>query len=263
MFVFNLIFVVFHLQVPLPTMACRSSWTGFYDYDIGNVIGYIKKIDVTSGLTVELLHGDRCWTRRKVLTYNTTVDMICDMNAGVGQPMFNLTAYYYPRPVGCTYKIFWKSLYACPVCHKDFFRRVVTYCRNGLRNVRYVKITPCWGAVEGIPQTPDESLDHCNETTNSTDLPTVVVTRTVFINLTGDGHVAAHVVVKSTVNAILIGVGTVIVVVLIIVAGFFFFKHRSLKYRYFSMATRNKPMSRLEEEEEDLTNCDHTQNFRM
>lgn len=244
-------------------MACRSSWYGIKDYDIGNVIGYIKKNDVTSGLTVELLHGDRCWSRGKYYKYNTTIDMICDMKAGVGQPKFNQTSYY-PRPVGCTYKMVWRSLYACPKCHKEFYRRVVTYCQSGVKNVRYIKITPCWGAAEGIPLVPDETSELCNEKTNSTELPTVIVTRTVIVNGTGDGHVAAaRVIFRSTVNKILIGVGVVIVVALIVVAVFFFYKHRTLQYRYFSMTTRNKPMSTLEEEEEDLTNFDSAQNFKI
>ena len=245
-------------------MACMSGWYSIRDVDIGNVIGYVKKKDITSGLTVELLHGDRrCWDRRraKYTRYNTTIDMVCDTSAGVGQPMFNRTSFY-PRPSGCTHKLVWKSLYACPKCQKEFFRRVVSYCMNGVKDVRYVKTTPCWGIPEGIPKIPVET-ELCNETTNSTGLPTVVVTETVVVNRTDDNHVAAHVVMTSNVNMVLIGVGVAIVVTLTIVAVFFFYKHRKLQYRYLSMATRNKPMSRLEEEEEDLAHLDGSPHARM
>ena len=45
-------------RVPLPVMACRSSW--YNDVSIGSVIGYKRKPDIRSGLIVELLHGDKC-----------------------------------------------------------------------------------------------------------------------------------------------------------------------------------------------------------
>ena len=45
-------------RVPLPMMACRSVW--FMDESIGSVIGYKRKKDIRSGLTVELLHGGKC-----------------------------------------------------------------------------------------------------------------------------------------------------------------------------------------------------------
>ena len=45
---------------PRPVMACRSSW--YRDVDIGSVIGYSAKDDVRSGLFVELLHGEKCYS---------------------------------------------------------------------------------------------------------------------------------------------------------------------------------------------------------
>ena len=47
-------------RVPLPVMACRSSW--YNDVSIGSVIGYKRKPDIRSGLIVELLHGDKCFS---------------------------------------------------------------------------------------------------------------------------------------------------------------------------------------------------------
>ena len=47
-------------RVPLPLMACRSYWHN--DVSIGSVIGYKRKPDIRSGLIVELLHGDKCFS---------------------------------------------------------------------------------------------------------------------------------------------------------------------------------------------------------
>ena len=45
-------------RVPLPVMACMSS--RYNAVSIGSVISYKRKPDILSGLTVELLHGDKC-----------------------------------------------------------------------------------------------------------------------------------------------------------------------------------------------------------
>ena len=52
-------------------------------------------------------------------------------------------------------------------------------------------------------------------------------------------------------NMALIGVGVVIIVALMAVAVFFVYKHRVTKYRYYTLMARNKPMSRLEQEDDE------------
>lgn len=46
----------------LPVMACRTSWWSGKDTSIGRVIGFKPKENVRSGVTIELLHGDRCYS---------------------------------------------------------------------------------------------------------------------------------------------------------------------------------------------------------
>lgn len=62
--------------------------------------------------------------------------------------------------------------------------------------------------------------------------------------------------IQSAVNKVLIGVGVVIIVALVVIAGYFFYKHRDIRYKYYSALARNKPMSKLEEEEEDYGQVD-------
>ena len=47
-------------RFPLPVMACRASWIGHLS--MGSVMGYRAKKDVRSGLFVDLLHGDQCFS---------------------------------------------------------------------------------------------------------------------------------------------------------------------------------------------------------
>lgn len=71
-------------------MACkRWSFTSRYSYSIGRVIGFKPKPDVYSGLIVELTDGYNCYNKhgRKVNPARTTIDLICDLDAGVGVPM--------------------------------------------------------------------------------------------------------------------------------------------------------------------------------
>lgn len=56
---------------------------------------------------------------------------------------------------------------------------------------------------------------------------------------------------SNKVNMALIGVGVVIILALLAVAGFFVYKHRVMKYRYYTLMARNKPMSRLEQEDDE------------
>ena len=70
-------------------MACkRWSFSSTYSYSIGRVIGFKPKSDVTSGLTVELTDGFRCYNKHKNEMKNakTIIDLVCDTNAGVGRP---------------------------------------------------------------------------------------------------------------------------------------------------------------------------------
>jgi len=91
---------------------------------------------------------------------------------------------------------------------------------------------PCW-AEEGVPPT----------TTEDCVIPTV----TVPVN----GTVAYFVKETNKTNMALIGVGVVIIVALLVVAGFFVYKHRVMKYRYYTLMARNKPMSRLAQEDDE------------
>ena len=71
-------------------MACkRWSFSSRYSYSIGRVIGFKPKIDVTSGLTVELTDGYNCYNKHgyKIKPAKTIIDLQCDINAGVGVPM--------------------------------------------------------------------------------------------------------------------------------------------------------------------------------
>jgi hypothetical protein len=51
------------VQESLPVMGCRTSWWSRRDTSIGRVIGFRPKKDVRSGVMVELLHGDRCFSQ--------------------------------------------------------------------------------------------------------------------------------------------------------------------------------------------------------
>ena len=207
-----------------PTMACKAGWSWTSDSSIGFVIGYKPNKNPLTGLTIELLHGDRCWSNGRYGSYNTTVDMICDMKAGIGDPVYNTTTLWKMR---CTYRFSWRSVYACPKCRPEYFKKVYDTCVNGRQNSTYALHVPCWGDVPEIPKDPIEG--ECRK--NST--------RVSFVRI------------RNTVNKVMIGVGVVIIVVLIGIAVFFFCKHRNLRFKYFSMITRNKPMSRLEEEEDE------------
>ena len=81
-------------------MACkRWSFSSKYSYSIGRVIGFKAKKDVTSGLTVELTDGYNCYNKHsfKMIPAKTIIDLICDIDAGVGVPMpiDNKTGIYY------------------------------------------------------------------------------------------------------------------------------------------------------------------------
>lgn len=194
------------------------------DSSIGRVIGYIANKDPVTGLTVEILHGDRCWSKGRWGTYNTTVNMICDMKAGVGNPEYNATTLWRTQ---CTFSFTWRSLYACPKCRPEYFKKVYDACVNGRQNATYTAVIPCWGDVKEIPTDPIEG--EC-------------IKNITLVNIKR---------VANTVNKVLIGVGVVVVVALVVIAVVFFCKHRNLRFKYFSMITRNKPMSRLEEEEDE------------
>lgn len=215
-------------RISHPTMSCKTGWSWEpTDYSLGTVIGYRPNKNPLTGLTVELLHGDRCW-RRSVAggsTYNTTVDMICDMKAGVGNPEYNSTNFWQTQ---CTYRFVWRSVYACPKCRPEYFKKVYDVCVKGRQNATYTNAVPCWGDVEEIPKDPIEG--ECVRNVTTVD----------YRRLT------------SPVSKVLIGVGVVVIVALVAVGVFFFCKHRNLRYKHFSMVTRNKPMSRLEEEDDEV-----------
>ncbi|XP_001629472.2 endosome/lysosome-associated apoptosis and autophagy regulator family member 2 [Nematostella vectensis] len=208
----------------LPVMACRTSWWGQTDTSLGKVIGFLPRKDIRSGVTVEILHGDKCYTSEPNAKLNATIDLICDPNAGIGNPgpEGNYTQVY---RAPCSYVFAWYSKYACPKCRREDFELITSQCVDGQANVTYVPRVGCWGDVEGISTKP--RVIRCS-------------------------YQARVRTVQSSVNKVLIGVGVVVVVALLIVAGYFFWKHRAIRYKYYSMITRNKPMSKLEEEEEDF-----------
>ncbi|KAK3697538.1 hypothetical protein QZH41_019779, partial [Actinostola sp. cb2023] len=216
----------------LPVMGCRTSWWSRRDTSIGRVIGFKPKKDIASGVMVELLHGDIC-LRSSNQRYNTTIDLTCDVDAGVGNPgpENNYTQVFRPP---CRYYFKWRSLYACPKCRKEDFEKVTHECVNGSAKVTIARKVPCWGTLDGL----QVGVNMANCSTGSTD-ETVNTLRTTIRTVT-------------TVNKVLIGVGVVIIVALLIVAGYFYYKHRDIKYKYYGTLARNKPMSKLEEEEEDF-----------
>lgn len=231
---------VTRVHTPRPVMSCRSSWFT-YDTDLGSVIGYRKKSDVKSGLFVDLLNGDKCYQRYERNTrYQTILDLRCDVRAGVGNPAPE-NNYTSPMRGGCKFYFVWKSLYACPKCRDSDVNRIIGECINGMRNVTYVRKVPCWrpGNDSGLPTT--NATEKCETPTS-----TVIVT----VKVKENGTVAYQVLKENKANIALIGVGVVIIVILVGVAAFFVYKHRALKYRYYGMLARNKPMSRLEEEDE-------------
>ena len=172
--------------------------------------------------------------------YQTTLDLRCDVRAGVGNPAPE-NNYTSPMRGGCKFYFVWKSLYACPKCRDSDVNRIIGECINGMRNVTYVRKVPCWrpGNDSGLPTT--NATEKCETPTS-----TVIVT----VKVKENGTVAYQVLKENKANMALIGVGVVIIVILVGVAAFFVYKHRALKYRYYGMLARNKPMSRLEEEDE-------------
>lgn len=144
----------------------------------------------------------------------------------------------------CEYHLVWKSLYACPKCRKGDVTTIRGECINGTRNITYLPSVPCWGTGDG---------SHEKFKKEPCETPTKTVTVTV------NGTVVAYRIQKSNkVNKIFIGVGVVVILVLLGVAVFFVYKHRVMKYRYYTLMARNKPMSRLaqEDDEDNLINED-------
>ncbi|XP_031559408.1 UPF0577 protein KIAA1324-like [Actinia tenebrosa] len=215
----------------LPVMGCRTSWWSQRDTSIGRVIGFKPKAeDVRSGVMVELLHGDRCYSGRGSQSkYSTTIDLQCDVEAGVGSP--GPESNYTQVLRRCNYYFVWRSLYACPKCRKQDFEKVQHQCVDGVANVTISRKVPCWGMVG--------------------DLEAGVTNVSCATSIT-----SKLVKVQSTVNKVLIGVGVVVIIALIVIAGYFFYKHRDIRYKYYSALARNKPMSKLEEEEEDYGNVE-------
>ena len=159
--------------------------------------------------------------------YRTTLDLRCDVTAGVGNP--GPETNYTNIQRGCLYYLVWKSLYACPKCRKEEVTKITGECVNGTRNITYLRSQPCWG-------TGDDELPPVT----SEDCVTPTATVMAYVSKT-----------SNKVNKILIGVGVVVILVLLGVAAFFVYKHRVMKYRYYTLMARNKPMSRLEQEEDE------------
>lgn len=169
--------------------------------------------------------------------YSTVLDLRCDVKAGVGNPGLE-NKYTNIMRGTCQYYFVWKSLYACPKCREGDVTKISGECINGTRNITYMRSVPCW-TEEGVPPTTKEECV----------MPTVTVTVTVKVPV--NGTVSYFVKETNKTNMALIGVGVVVIVVLLAVAGFFVYKHRVMKYRYYTLMARNKPMSRLEQEDDE------------
>ena len=176
-----------------------------------------------------------CLLDSKQSRYSTVLDLRCDVTAGVGNPG---REYRYTDILrgSCDYHFVWKSLYACPKCRESDVTRITGECINGTRNITYVRSLPCWSEEVVKPSAKENCV-----------MPTVTVTVKVPVN----GTVAYVVKETNKTNMALIGVGVVVIVVLLAVAGFFVYKHRVMKYRYYTLMARNKPMSRLEQEDDE------------
>lgn len=174
-----------------------------------------------------------CLLGSKQSRYNTVLDLRCDVKAGVGNPGRE-NKYTDIRRGPCQYFFVWKSLYACPKCREGDVTRITGECINGTRNITYLRSLPCW-TKDGVPP----------PTTEDCVIPTVTVKVTV------NGTVSYFVKETNKTNMALIGVGVVVIVVLLGVAGFFVYRHRVMKYRYYTLMARNKPMSRLKEEDDE------------
>ena len=169
------------------------------------------------------------------LRFHTTVELQCDMKAGVGNPgPVNNYTDVYRSP--CGYHFLWKSLYACPQCNEEDVKKVYSECVNGTRNVTYIKSRNCVGDVN-VENGYNESCGDGGGNGGDGKGGNVSGSR---------GTKKADVVWK-----ILVGVGVVIIVVLLVVAAVFIYKHRELRYKYYSTLTRDKTMKRLAEEDED------------
>lgn len=176
-----------------------------------------------------------CLLGSKQSRYSTVLDLQCDVTAGVGNPG-RVNSYTDIMRKACQYYFVWKSLYACPKCRKSDITRITGECINGTRNITYVRSLPCWSVEVLEPSKTEDCV-----------MPTVTVTVTVPV----DGTVAYFVKETNKTNMALIGVGVVVIVALLAVAGFFVYKHRVMKYRYYTLMARNKPMSRLEREDDE------------
>lgn len=178
-----------------------------------------------------------CLLDSKQSRYSTLLDLRCDVTAGVGNPGRE-NSYTNIMKKTCQYYFVWKSLYACPKCQKGDVTTITGECINGTRNITYVRSLPCWSEETVQPSKTEDCV-----------MPTVMVTVTVPVPV--NGTVAYVVKETNKTNMALIGVGVVVIVVLLAVAGFFVYKHRVMKYRYYTLMARNKPMSRLEQEDDE------------
>ena len=164
--------------------------------------------------------------------YKTTLDLRCNMYADVGNPgpENNRTGYYFKFP--CEYFLVWESMYACPKCQGHEVEKVVGECINGTRNVTFVRSVPCWGT--GRRNEIEVPIEACPLVSAVND--TIVLYQTE----------------KSSGNAIKIVIGVCVTVILVLlgIVLFFVYRHRTMKYRYFNSLARDKPMSRLAEEDE-------------
>jgi len=137
---------------PIRSFACQRTTHG-YAVDLGSTIGFADhKDENTLGLTVHLTHGKHsngCALNGHPYR-SVEIDMQCDPDGGVGEPMSpEKTAVEYPLTT-CQYHFVWRSLYACPVCTEADRLTVKGDCQhNNTRTVHYNWKPPkmCHGGI--------------------------------------------------------------------------------------------------------------------
>lgn len=125
---------------PIETFACQVSETGV-GQDLGDIFGYVplpEEYGNTPGVTLHYTHGDNCrnHTTGELFPRETTVDVICQPSAGIGEPVaFSPTGLVETEQ--CVYQFMWYSLYGCPLCTEDNYYYIVTECEEGARTIEY------------------------------------------------------------------------------------------------------------------------------
>eukprot|EP00730_Choanoeca_flexa_P003671 TRINITY_DN11471_c1_g1_i3.p1 TRINITY_DN11471_c1_g1~~TRINITY_DN11471_c1_g1_i3.p1 ORF type:complete len:1006 (+),score=140.94 TRINITY_DN11471_c1_g1_i3:90-3020(+) len=141
---------------PMPAMACyATNYSRVYWYDIGNVLGFEE---ISAGnVTLTMTNPYRsCYGTDGY--YHTNVELICDPQAGLGQPTYEGTS---PRNYyDCSYSFIWRSVYGCPLCGDDDYLVTRSDCIDGRQRVSYEPKIDCLGERE-------DTVQLCSDANNS------------------------------------------------------------------------------------------------